>query len=119
MAQGKIQIKGIENSTQRQVTFSKRRSGIFKKVHELTILYDAKFSIVMFSSTNKLHEYISPSTTKCKKLKSLKEVNRNLRRKIRQRSGESLNDLSFEQLPLLEEDIDNALSIIRERKVVI
>ncbi|KAJ0076507.1 hypothetical protein Patl1_35945 [Pistacia atlantica] len=48
------------------------------------------------------------------KLKSLKEVNRNLRREIRQRSGESLNDLSFEQLPLLEEDIDNALSIILE-----
>ncbi|KAJ0074596.1 hypothetical protein Patl1_37548 [Pistacia atlantica] len=63
MARGKIQIKRIENSTQRQVTFSKRRSGIFKKAHELTVLYDAKFSIVMLSSTSKLHEYISFSTT--------------------------------------------------------
>ncbi|KAJ0077418.1 hypothetical protein Patl1_35500 [Pistacia atlantica] len=96
----------------------------------------------MLSSTSKLHEYISSSTTTKElfdeyqrmlavdlwdsqyqemqeKLKSLKEVNRNLRREIRPKSGESLNDLSFEQLPLLEEDIDNALSIIRERKVVI
>ncbi|KAJ0077417.1 hypothetical protein Patl1_35501 [Pistacia atlantica] len=106
MARGKIQIKRIENSTQRQVTFSKRRSGIFKKAHELTVLCDAKFSIVMLSSTCKLYEYISPSVHITKdffdeyqrmcgrsldsqyqemqeKLKSLKEVNRNLRREIR------------------------------------
>ncbi|KAJ0087272.1 hypothetical protein Patl1_09239 [Pistacia atlantica] len=139
MARGKIQIKRIENSTNRQVTYSKRRNGIFKKANELTVLCDAKVSIIMLSSTGKLHEYISPSTTTKEffyeyqrmlavdlwasqyqkmqeKLKSLKEVNRNLRREIRQRSGQSLNDLSFEELPLLEEDIDNALSIIRERK---
>ncbi|XP_031268988.1 floral homeotic protein DEFICIENS-like [Pistacia vera] len=139
MARGKIQIKRIENSTNRQVTFSKRRNGIFKKANELTVLCDAKVSIIMLSSSGKLHEYISPSTTTKEffdeyqrmlavdlwapqyqkmqeKLKSLKEVNRNLQREIRQRFGESLNDLSFEELPLLEEDIDNALSIIRERK---
>nr|WQG15643.1 APETALA3/DEFICIENSAP3/DEF [Rhus chinensis] len=139
MARGKIQIKRIENSTNRQVTYSKRRNGIFKKANELSVLCDAKVSIIMLSSTGKLHEYISPSTTTKEffdeyqrmlavdlwtsqyqkmqeKLKSLKEVNRNLRREIRQRSGQSLNDLSFEQLPLLEQDIDDALRIIRERK---
>lgn len=63
MARGKIQIKRIENSTNRQVTYSKRRNGIFKKANELTVLCDAKVSIIMFSSTGKLHEYISPSTT--------------------------------------------------------
>ncbi|XP_044510378.1 floral homeotic protein DEFICIENS-like [Mangifera indica] len=139
MARGKIQIKRIENSTNRQVTYSKRRNGIFKKANELTVLCDAKVSIIMFSSTGKLHEYISPSTTTKEffdeyqrmlavdlwtsqyqkmqeKLKSLKEMNMNLRREIRQRSGQCLNDLSFEQLPLLEQDIDNALGVIRERK---
>lgn len=63
MARGKIQIKKIENKTSRQVTYSKRRSGLFKKANELTVLCDAKVSIIMFSSTDKLHEYISPSIT--------------------------------------------------------
>ncbi|KAL0369110.1 UNVERIFIED_CONTAM: Floral homeotic protein DEFICIENS [Sesamum calycinum] len=101
MARGKIQIKKIENQTNRQVTYSKRRNGLFKKAHELTVLCDAKVSILMISSTQKLHEYISPTiTTKQlfdqyqnavavdlwnshyekmqEHLKKLKEVNRNL-----------------------------------------
>ncbi|GAA0150615.1 MADS box transcription factor [Lithospermum erythrorhizon] len=63
MARGKFQIRRIENQTNRQVTYSKRRNGLFKKAHELTVLCDAKVSIIMVSSTNKLHEYISPSVT--------------------------------------------------------
>ncbi|EPS70821.1 hypothetical protein M569_03942, partial [Genlisea aurea] len=63
MARGKIQIKRIENQTNRQVTYSKRRNGLFKKAHELTVLCDAKVSIIMISNTQKLHEYISPSIT--------------------------------------------------------
>nr|KAJ0201424.1 hypothetical protein LSAT_V11C600298950 [Lactuca sativa] len=55
---GKIEIKKIENNTNRQ-----RRNGIFKKAHELTVLCDAKVSLIMFSNTGKFHEYISPSTT--------------------------------------------------------
>lgn len=42
MARGKIQIKRIQNTT--------------KKANELTVLYDAKVSIIMFSSTGKLHK---------------------------------------------------------------
>lgn len=63
MARGKIQIKRIENATNRQVTYSKRRNGLFKKANELTVLCDAKVSIIMFSSSGKLQEYVSPSTT--------------------------------------------------------
>jgi len=71
MARGKIQIKRIENTTNRQVTYSKRRNGLFKKANELTVLCDAKVSIIMFSSTGKLHEYISPSTSYVRILSSL------------------------------------------------
>ncbi|KAK0576533.1 hypothetical protein LWI29_019183 [Acer saccharum] len=66
MARGKIQIKRIENSTNRQVTYSKRRNGLFKKARELTVLCDAKVSLIMISSTNKVHEYISPSAISTK-----------------------------------------------------
>nr|Q07472.1 RecName: Full=Floral homeotic protein PMADS 1; AltName: Full=Green petal homeotic protein [Petunia x hybrida]AAQ72510.2 DEF [Petunia x hybrida]WJN62205.1 DEF [Petunia x hybrida]CAA49567.1 GP (green petal) [Petunia x hybrida] len=139
MARGKIQIKRIENQTNRQVTYSKRRNGLFKKANELTVLCDAKVSIIMISSTGKLHEFISPSiTTKQlfdlyqktvgvdlwnshyekmqEQLRKLKEVNRNLRKEIRQRMGESLNDLNYEQLEELMENVDNSLKLIRERK---
>ncbi|KAL1534808.1 Floral homeotic protein [Salvia divinorum] len=139
MARGKIQIKKIENQTNRQVTYSKRRNGLFKKAHELTVLCDAKISIIMISSTQKLHEYISPTiTTKQivdeyqktvrtdiwsshyekmqEHLKKLKEINRNLMMEIRQRRGESLNDLGYEQMVNLIEDMDNSMKVIREKK---
>ncbi|KAF5463048.1 hypothetical protein F2P56_018997 [Juglans regia] len=63
MGRGKIEIKMIENRTNRQVTYSKRRNGIFKKAQELTVLCDAKVSLIMFSTSRKLHEYTSPNTT--------------------------------------------------------
>ena len=63
MGRGKIEIKLIENPTNRQVTYSKRRNGIFKKAHELSVLCDAKVSLIMFSKNNKMHEYISPGLT--------------------------------------------------------
>lgn len=62
MGRGKIEIKRIENATNRQVTYSKRRSGIMKKARELTVLCDAQVAIIMFSSTGKYHEFCSTGT---------------------------------------------------------
>eukprot|EP01018_Ginkgo_biloba_P023258 Gb_03068 [translate_table: standard] len=59
MARGKIQIKRIDNSTSRQVTFSKRRNGILKKSKELAILCDAEVGVIIYSSTGRLSEYAS------------------------------------------------------------
>jgi MADS-box transcription factor, plant len=59
MGRGKIQIKRIDNSTSRQVTFSKRRNGLLKKARELSILCDAEVGIIVFSSTGRLYEYAS------------------------------------------------------------
>ncbi len=63
MGRGKIEIKRIENSSNRQVTYSKRRSGIIKKAKEITVLCDAKVSLGVFASSGKMYEYCSPSTT--------------------------------------------------------
>lgn len=62
MGRGKIEIKKIENPTNRQVTYSKRRLGLMKKAKELTVLCDAEVLIIMVSSTGKFAEYCSPST---------------------------------------------------------
>ncbi|CAA6664357.1 unnamed protein product [Spirodela intermedia] len=59
MAREKIKIRKIENTTTRQVTFSKRRRGLFKKAEELAILCDAEVGAIVFSSTGKLSEYFS------------------------------------------------------------
>ena len=60
MGRRKIEIKLIENHTKRQVTYSKRRDGILKKAHELSVLCDANISLIMISHNHKLHEYLSP-----------------------------------------------------------
>lgn len=57
MGRGKIEIKKIENLNSRQVTFSKRRSGLLKKAKELSVLCDAEVAVIIFSSTGKLYEF--------------------------------------------------------------
>lgn len=65
MGRGKIEIKRIENATNRQVTFSKRRGGLLKKANELAVLCDARVGVVIFSSTGKMFEYCSPTCRYC------------------------------------------------------
>jgi MADS-box transcription factor len=57
MGRAKIEIKRIDNATNRQVTFSKRRNGLLKKAYELSVLCDADVAVIMFSPTGKLFEY--------------------------------------------------------------
>ncbi|XP_009758657.1 MADS-box transcription factor 23-like [Nicotiana tabacum] len=61
MGRGKIEIKMIENTNSRQVTFSKRRQGLMKKAKELAILCDAEVGVLVFSNTGKLYEFASSS----------------------------------------------------------
>ncbi|KAI3510897.1 hypothetical protein L1887_18035 [Cichorium endivia] len=61
MGRGKIEIKKIENVSCRQVTFSKRRGGLFKKAHELSVLCDAEVAAIVFSNTGRLYEFSSSS----------------------------------------------------------
>ncbi|KAE8727154.1 MADS-box protein SOC1 [Hibiscus syriacus] len=49
----KIQIKKLENESSRQVTFSKRRNGLFKKASELCVLCGANIGIIVFSPKGK------------------------------------------------------------------
>jgi len=63
MAREKIKIRKIDNTTARQVTFSKRRRGLFKKAEELSILCDAEVGLIIFSATGKLFEFSSSRYT--------------------------------------------------------
>ncbi|KAF5182335.1 Agamous-like mads-box protein agl65 [Thalictrum thalictroides] len=53
MGRVKLKIKRLENTSGRQVTYSKRRAGILKKARELSILCDIDIALLMFSPTGK------------------------------------------------------------------
>lgn len=59
MGRGKIEMKKIENISSRQVTFSKRRAGLFKKAEELSVLCDAEIGVIVFSNTDRLYKFAS------------------------------------------------------------
>ncbi|CAH9101921.1 unnamed protein product [Cuscuta epithymum] len=57
----KIEIKTIQNHASRQVTFSKRRAGIFKKAAELSVLCGAQVAVIVFSPKGKVFTFGDPS----------------------------------------------------------
>ncbi|XP_031273010.1 agamous-like MADS-box protein AGL104 [Pistacia vera] len=57
MGRVKLEIKRIENNTNRQVTFSKRRNGLIKKAYELSILCDIDIALIMFSPSGRLSHF--------------------------------------------------------------
>ncbi|KAK4479423.1 hypothetical protein RD792_014937 [Penstemon davidsonii] len=95
MGRGKVQLKRIENKINRQVTFSKRRSGLLKKAHEISVLCDADVGLIVFSTKGKLFEYATDS---------------------RHYMGEDLDPLGLKELQNLEHQLDSSLKHIRSRK---
>ncbi|CAK9256977.1 unnamed protein product [Sphagnum tenellum] len=61
MGRVKLEIKKIENPTNRQVTYSKRRNGLIKKAYELSVLCDIDVGLIMFSPSGKLTQYCNCS----------------------------------------------------------
>jgi len=57
MGRVKLEIKKIENPTNRQVTYSKRRNGLIKKAYELSVLCDIDLALIVFSPSGKLTQY--------------------------------------------------------------
>ncbi|KAL0364983.1 UNVERIFIED_CONTAM: Agamous-like MADS-box protein [Sesamum angustifolium] len=57
----KIEIKKIESLSNRQVTFSKRRVGLFKKASELCILTGADIAIVVHSLGKRVFSFGHPT----------------------------------------------------------
>ncbi|RID68658.1 hypothetical protein BRARA_C00804, partial [Brassica rapa] len=49
--------KRIENKSSRQVTFSKRRSGLIEKARQLSVLCDASVALLVVSSSGKLYSF--------------------------------------------------------------
>ncbi|XP_047961778.1 MADS-box protein SVP-like [Salvia hispanica] len=142
MAREKIQIKKIDNVTARQVTFSKRRRGLFKKAEELSVLCDADVALIIFSSTGKLFEYSSSSMKEilgrhnlhAKNLNKLEQPSLELQlvedsnharlnkevadrtNQLRRMRGEDLHGLTIQELQQLEKSLELGLSRVIDKK---
>ncbi|PRQ53293.1 putative transcription factor MADS-MIKC family [Rosa chinensis] len=144
MGRGKVQLKRIENKISRQVTFSKRRTGLLKKAHEISVLCDAEVALIVFSTKGKLFEYATDSSMEgiLERYEQYSYAERQsmgvpasesqgnwsmefpkltarieiLQRKIRNYTGEDLDPLSLRELQSLEQQIDTALKRVRARK---
>lgn len=139
MGRGKIEIKKIENANSRQVTFSKRRSGLLKKARELAILCDAEVAVIIFSSTGKFFDFSSScmqrilsrysdsgdasdsaivKSQNCdsKELDLLKDEVAKLQMKQMHILGRDLDGLNMKELQQLEQQLISGLSSVKERK---
>ncbi|XAR70360.1 hypothetical protein NMG60_11027190 [Bertholletia excelsa] len=144
MVRGKTQMRRIENATSRQVTFSKRRSGLLKKAFELSVLCDAEVALIIFSPKGKLYEF---SNSRCLSInKTLERYNltkdlgmgkrathqnfQHLEEEAlsmsediklldvskRKLLGECLEPCSIDELEEVEDQLGQSLSKIRARK---
>ncbi|XP_072160932.1 uncharacterized protein [Bemisia tabaci] len=59
MGRKKIDICPIVDQRLQQVCFIKRKFGVMKKIHELSVLCDCDIALVIFTKSNKLYEFAS------------------------------------------------------------
>ncbi|XP_019451770.1 PREDICTED: agamous-like MADS-box protein AGL62 [Lupinus angustifolius] len=59
----KVEMKKMTNESNLQVTFSKRRTGLFKKASELCTLCGAEVALIVFSPSDKAFSYGHPNVS--------------------------------------------------------
>ncbi|KAG5145727.1 hypothetical protein JHK84_031270 [Glycine max] len=118
MGRGKIEIKRIDNASSRQVTFSKRRTGLFKKAQELSILCDAEVAVIVFSNTGKLFEFSSSGMkrTLSRYNKCLGSTDAAVAEIMTQLVGKDLTGLGLKELQNLEQQLNEGLLSVKARK---
>ncbi|KAL6848475.1 hypothetical protein ACP4OV_021769 [Aristida adscensionis] len=140
---GRREMRRIEDATSRQVTFSKRRSGLLKKAFELSVLCDAEVALIVFSPRGRLYQFASATDlqntidrylnhTKSMSateradepvVERLKSEATTLGKKIdaieaykRKLMGEGIGSCSIQELEELEAQLEKSLSSIRQKK---
>ncbi|XP_044494472.1 agamous-like MADS-box protein MADS1 [Mangifera indica] len=142
MGRGKVTLERIENTTNRQVTFSKRKNGILKKAYELSVLCDVEIAVLIFSPTGKLYQYASgdvdqtiarywsevallnPNKQSSKsverilkgQMEELERSAQSLEERLRHLAGEDIFTLGLKELKKLERQLKSGVERIRSKK---
>ncbi|KAK9090088.1 hypothetical protein Sjap_023265 [Stephania japonica] len=142
MGRGKVDLKRIENPTSRQVTFSKRRTGLFKKAYELSVLCEAEVAAVVFSSSGKSFQFASHDICRTiaryrsaigvlqpesfnqparaelwrTEIDDLRKTLEKLEESNKHFAGENLPSLGMKELKQLERQLKTGVERIRSRK---
>ncbi|KAL6136065.1 hypothetical protein ACLB2K_061366 [Fragaria x ananassa] len=140
MGRGKVQLKRIEDKIRRQVTFSKRRSGLMKKARELSVLCGVEVGLIIFSAKGRLYEFCSgdslenvleryqihteeeiadPKNSKKQHLELTGNgtcAKKSLKMIQSELEAQNLENLDVTELTQLEKQLDGALRQTRSRK---
>ncbi|XP_057767491.1 agamous-like MADS-box protein AGL11 isoform X5 [Salvia miltiorrhiza] len=141
MGRGKVELKRIENPTNRQVTFSKRRNGLLKKAFELSVLCDAEVALIVFSPSGKAYQFSSHEITRTitrykielgiakaddqgftsmevwrNEIEDLSRTIEALEARERNFAGENLSGLGMKELKQLERQLRVGVERIRSKK---
>ncbi|CAL9218000.1 unnamed protein product [Arabidopsis halleri] len=138
MGRRKIEIKRIEDSTERKATFLRRQNDIFKKADALVKLCNVEVAVLVISPTNLPYTYGNPcfndvveriqnpsASSKLdslmKELEQIKELQEELRKR-QQRNREESNmkgivDLKLEDLVAFKGKLDAYLADLKRKHV--
>ncbi|XP_024969819.1 truncated transcription factor CAULIFLOWER D-like [Cynara cardunculus var. scolymus] len=141
MGRGKVELKRIENPTNRQVTFSKRRDGLLKKAIELSILCDAEVALLVFSPSGKAYNFSSHDMDRTirryrnengqhkmnsqgvrtievwkNEMDEMKKTIDTLEAKHKHLAGEDLSTLGMKELKQLERQLRIGVDRVRSKK---
>ncbi|KAB2025175.1 hypothetical protein ES319_D06G134200v1 [Gossypium barbadense] len=112
----KIQIKIIENADDRLIAFSKRRTRIYKKVSELSILCGGEILFIIFSPAGKPYSFGHPSVESVAKRFS------NAGQHLEETTDAPVETYRKERINLLVQDftdVQDQLDVIKEKQMEI
>ncbi|KAM0859596.1 hypothetical protein ACQ4PT_047084 [Festuca glaucescens] len=143
MGRGRTEIRRIDNAVSRQVTFGKRRAGLFKKANELAVLCDVDVGLLVFSDAGQPFHYCSPHTSwseliqryesitsaefqgtgdedddqMFKEIAQLRRERDRLEASLRRQTGEDLpSGATREELDNMDQQLELTLGRVREMK---
>ncbi|KAF8392723.1 hypothetical protein HHK36_023072 [Tetracentron sinense] len=105
MGKRKIAIEKLENPNKRQVTFSKRRKGLFKKAADACLLCEAEMAVIAFSPAGKPYTFGHTSVDSV--------IDRYLTRSMGPISGDAHHD---EQSRLLSREIKDLERELKQQR---
>nr|GMD36321.1 agamous-like MADS-box protein AGL61 [Ipomoea batatas] len=109
----RVPLARIENEVQRLVTFSKRRTGLFKKASEMSTLCGTEIAMVVFSPTGKPFSFGNPdmNTVLTKYFGEIPNIEANVPEHIIRAHRDAKMRAMTSQINVLEAQIDEEMLV--------